>query len=436
MGILSWLKRLGAALRRLWGRAREGKGLGVGELARRLGVPEERLSLSPVYRACPVRKRGGGTRLLHVPEDELKDLQRRILRRLLKRLRCHPAAKGFQPGESIVTHAKLHARRAVVVRLDLRDFFPSTGARRVYAYFRRVGWNRPASSLLMTLCTHQGGLPQGAPTSPRLSNLLNYRLDRRLAAMAARLGAHYSRYADDMTLSLDQDDRDRVRYFIRFVRRAAAEEGYRVHGRKKLRIRRRHQQQRVTGLVVNEGVRLPRQTRRWLRAVEHHLRTGRAATLTPAQLAGWQAFRRMVEGERRPAAPPTLTQPLAPPPGPAGAWALVAMQRDGRPVPVGVPAEGITPTEWDFGPGELRITQGGHGERAACAVDTLADPPRITITPVAGPDSGVAVQGIFRLEGDKLTVCVAEPGRPLPADFTSAPESGRTVYHLRALAPR
>jgi RNA-directed DNA polymerase len=426
MGIRAWLGRLASALRRLWQGFREGRGLGVAELARRLGVPESRLSLTPSYQARQVPKRSGGTRLLHVPDDDLKDLQRRILRRLLKRLRCHPAAKGFQPGESIVTHANLHAGRAVVVRLDLRAFFPSTGWNRVYQYFCRIGWNRLAARLLTNLCTHEGGLPQGAPTSPRLSNLLNYRLDARLTAMAARLGAHYSRYADDITLSFDRDNRDRIRYFIRFVKRATAAEGYRMHGRKKMRIRRRHQQQRVTGLVVNAGVRLPRQTRRWLRAVEHHLRSGRPATLTPEQLAGWQAFRQMVERQSRPV--PVRA-------GLDGAWVLVAMQRDGRVIPVNLPAEGIAPAEWTFAVGELRIVSGGHEERSGCRVDATADPPRITIRPTGSDDTG-SVQGIFRLEGDRLTICVSDPGRPPPGDFASAPESGQTVYHLRALASR
>ncbi|MBI1913545.1 MAG: TIGR03067 domain-containing protein [Planctomycetes bacterium] len=365
----------------------------------------------------------------------MKDLQRRILRRLLKRLRCHAAARGFQPGESIVTHATLHAGRAVVLRLDLRDFFPSTGSSRVYQYFRRIGWNRPAARLLTNLCTHQGGLPQGAPTSPRLSNLLNYRLDARLAAMAARLGAHYSRYADDITLSFGQDDRDRIRYIIRFVKRAAADEGYRVHGRRKLRIRRRHQQQRVTGLVVNAGVRLPRQTRRWLRAVEHHLRTGRVATLTPEQFAGWQAFRQMVEGRPRTASPAPLPPPLVPVPVELdGAWVLVALQKNGHAIPVNMPAEGIGPAEWTFASGELRIAQGDHEERADCSVDASTEPPRITIRP-AGQEAGTA-QGIFRLEGDKLTICVSEEGQPLPSAIPSVPGTGWTVYHLRALARR
>src|SRR5262249_13528018 len=161
----------------------------------------------------------------------------------------------------------------------------------------------------------------------------NYRLDARLTAMAARLGAHYSRYADDITLSFDQNDRARIRSLTRFVKRVAADEGYRVHGRRKLRIRRQHQQQRVTGLVVNAGGRLPRELRRWLRGVEHPLRAGRSATLTAEQFAGWQAFRRMVERQARPtsahrradAAP--LTQPLASAVvGLDGAWVLVALQ--------------------------------------------------------------------------------------------------------------
>jgi hypothetical protein len=93
---------------------------------------------------------------------------------------------------------------------------------------------------------------------------------------------------------------------IRFVARVAAEAGYRLHGRKKLRIRRRHQQQNVTGLVVNAGVRLPRKTRRWLRAIEHHLRTNRLATLTPQQLAGWRALCHMVARQSGAAEQPEL----------------------------------------------------------------------------------------------------------------------------------
>jgi retron-type reverse transcriptase len=282
-------------LKNFWRWLRDGSGHGVEELARRLGCDVAELSaLQPSYREFTIPKRSGGKRRVSAPDDGLKKLQRQILRRLLGRLRCHPAATGFQKGESIVTNARRHTGQAVVVRLDLKNFFSSTSEARIWAYFRRLGWNWPATRILTRLCTHRGGLPQGAPTSPRLSNLVNFRLDARLAAMARKLGLRYTRYADDITVSFPADDKKRIRYLIRFVSRVAWAEGYVVHRRRKLHIRRRHQQQLVTGLVVNDRVHLPRKLRRWLRAVDHHLRTGRPASLTPEQQAGWWALQIMV----------------------------------------------------------------------------------------------------------------------------------------------
>jgi alpha,alpha-trehalase len=118
-------------------------------------------------------------------------LQRRILRRVLGKLNAHPAATGFERGMSIVTHAQHHVGTAVVVRMDLKDFFSSTPADRVREYFSQIGWDRDSAELLTKFCTHNGRLPQGAPTSPRLSNLLNYRMDARLAGLAEKLHAEY-----------------------------------------------------------------------------------------------------------------------------------------------------------------------------------------------------------------------------------------------------
>jgi RNA-directed DNA polymerase len=145
------------------------------------------------------------------------------------------------------------------------------------------------------LCTNRGYLPQGAPTSPRLSNLVNYGLDARLAGLAARHGAAYTRYADDMTFSFPLDDRTAIRAVIRGTKAILKEHGYALHMKHKLHIRRRHQQQVVTGLVVNDAVRLPRRTRRWLRAVEHRAANGGQATLGPAQLAGWRSLQDMID---------------------------------------------------------------------------------------------------------------------------------------------
>jgi len=283
------------ALVDVFGRLFKGDGHGVEELARRLDVSAVELSAArPNYRTFSMPKRSGGTRWIDVPEPGLKALQRRCLRRILARLRSHPNATGFERGHSIVTNAILHAGKAVVVRTDIRDFFPATRAGRVRRYFRCVGWNREAAGLLTRLCTYDGRLPQGAPTSPRLSNLVNYRMDARLAAMANHFGAAYTRYADDMTLSFEQDDRDAVHGAIRMMKLVLNDFGYRLHQRRKLQIRRRHQQQFITGLVVNARVNLPRVTRRRLRAIEHHLRTNRPATLTARQFAGWQALREMI----------------------------------------------------------------------------------------------------------------------------------------------
>jgi retron-type reverse transcriptase len=300
MGLLNWLLK--------------GRGHGVEELARRLGIEEPRLRrIEPDYRSFTVPKRSGGERRILAPEPELKQVQRRILRRVLGRLKSHPAAMGFERGRSIVTNARPHAGQAVVLRFDLVDFFPSTGTGRMRDYFRRIGWNRPAAALLVRLSTHEGGLPQGAPTSPRLSNLVNYRLDARLAGIATRLGGSYTRYADDITISLAHDVPAKIRFVRRQVRHIVEAQGYRVHTRKKLSIRRRHQRQSVTGLVVNERVRLPRETRRWLRAVEHRLQRDRRGpldghwpssgrfpkrpTLTRAQLEGWRALQAMIQSQ-------------------------------------------------------------------------------------------------------------------------------------------
>ena len=284
MGLVALLRRLFA-----------GRGHGVEELAERLGVSVEDLqATSPLYREFTIPKRAGGTRKITAPDTYLKGLQRRILRRLLNRLSCHSQATGFERGRSIVTNALPHVGKAVIIRMDLQDFFPTTSERRVRDYFRKIGWNRDAAAVLTRLCTYEGGLPQGAPTSPRLSNLVNRRLDARLAGLARKFGATYTRYADDITFSLDTDDHAEIGAIIRMTKRIVAEEGYRLHHRRKLHIRRQYNQQLVTGIVVNETANLPRRTRRWLRAVEHRAANGRDTTLSPAQLAGWRALQEMV----------------------------------------------------------------------------------------------------------------------------------------------
>jgi RNA-directed DNA polymerase len=279
-----------------WLRAKLGRGRDLHELARVLGVSLEELeNLGPEYRETFIPKKRGGTRQLFIPRPNLKKMQRRLLHRLLDRLRAHPAATGFERGKSIVHNAAPHLGQQVLIKMDIVDFFPSIAAARVDAYFRRIGWNAQAAALLVRLCTHQNGLPQGAPASPRLANLTHFRFDAWVAHHVNRRRGVYTRYADDITISFPKDYPRRVRGTIQFVRPVAKQLGLRIHACGKLRILRPHQQQRVTGLVVNAKVQLPRRVRRFLRAVEHHLRTGRTASLSPAQLKSWQALQKMID---------------------------------------------------------------------------------------------------------------------------------------------
>jgi retron-type reverse transcriptase len=299
-------------------------GLGPGELARRLGVSVDVLKSVPLdYEHFTISKRKRGTRQISAPNERLKQTQRLILRRLLDRLNSHPAAVGFQKRQSIATNALYHVGAEVVLRMDIVHFFASTTSDRVRAYFYGIGWGQEAADILLPLCTYQQSLPQGAPTSPRLSNLVNYEVDARLDGWARKVGANYSRYADDLTFSFTNlqappvssfaqnpktlepvskllQDHDLVAVTIRMTKKILAEYGYKLHQKRKLNIRRRHQQQRVTGLVVNDKVALPRQRRRWLRAVQHHMETGLPATLTADQLAGWRALENMIHTQTQP----------------------------------------------------------------------------------------------------------------------------------------
>lgn len=279
----------------------------LNELARRLGVSSQELqSVDPQYRNFTIKKRSGMSRQIAAPNPELKSLQRKILRRLLARLSTHPSATGFQPGISFVDNARCHQSQRIIIRVDLVDFFPSIPATKVQAYFEKIGWSRKAAKLLTRLTTHDGMLPQGAPTSPRLSNLVNYDLDVALTRVIARLDPHaiYTRYADDITISSSDPDFD-VHRAIRLILMVVRFHGYRPHIDKKFDVRRSHQRQTVTGLVVNQGVNLPREKRRWLRAVRHRSKLkdaggylGPAPTLSEEQLQGWKSLQAMISRRR------------------------------------------------------------------------------------------------------------------------------------------
>lgn len=291
------------------------RGKNTRELAEWLQTPRAELfAIAPAYHEFTIPKKSGGVRLIQAPSPELKKIQRRILRRLLAGLKSHSAAVGFEQGKSIVTGARQHTGKAIVLHFDIIDFFPSTSRTRVYSYLRRIGWNRRVAKLLCRLVTHENSLPQGAPTSPRLSNLINYLMDHCIAEFAASLDGTYTRYADDITISFSDPDCD-LEEIIDGVFQYIRWNGYRPHLGKKLRVSRRSQRQSVNGLVVNERVNLPRERRRWLRSVKHRAKANGnpiattspdgqrrlpqpEPSISPEELKGWLALEKMIQNQR------------------------------------------------------------------------------------------------------------------------------------------
>mgnify|MGYP002632972039 CR=1 FL=1 len=271
----------------------------LNELGLRLGVSRAVLErFEAAYRTAKIPKPRGGVRRLEIPDDETKKLQRTILRRLLMALDVHPFACGFEQGTSIVDAATPHEGRWVVVKMDIRRFFESTTSARIHTYFQGIGWDATSAEVLLRLTTWNGHLPQGAPTSPKISNLVNAPLDEALHRLARRHHGAYSRYADDITMSFDIRRGRVIRGLTQVVRRILKSYGYTMHGGAKLKILRQNQRQQVLGLVVNEKTALPRKTRRWLRAVRHHARVGRLTSLSEQQLNGWESLLTMVETQR------------------------------------------------------------------------------------------------------------------------------------------
>lgn len=239
------------------------------------------------YRPHLQPKRDGTLRLIEEPKPILKRLQRRILHDLLDKAPPHCDAFGFCAGRSCPQAAARHAGEAMVLCFDLAGFFPSIAQHRVYGLFRTFGYPATVSRHLAGLCTavtppdllshpdladrdrlSSRHLPQGAPTSPALANLVAFTLDVRLSALARSLDASYTRYADDITFSGDARITGPL---LRTVPEIIRDCGFALNPAK-TRAQPHHHRQTVTGLVVNQHLNLPRADYDRLKAAVHRLR--------------------------------------------------------------------------------------------------------------------------------------------------------------------
>jgi hypothetical protein len=272
------------------------------------------------YVRFTIPKRDGTERPIWAPKKRLKAAQRWILHHIVERLPVHGAAQGFLVGRSILSNAQVHENPRVLLKMDIKEFFPTVTWRRAKGVFRRAGYRDGISTLLALICTEapreivtvEGKtyyvslgprcLPQGAPTSPAITNALCLRLDRRLAGLAAKYGWRYTRYADDLTFSLPQEHTGppKLGAMMGCVTRIVAGEGFEIK-QEKTRVHRSGGRQSVTGLVVNgDGPpRTTRKLRRQLRSAIHKLKTGKPLQdgESLARLTGYAAFVHMTNPE-------------------------------------------------------------------------------------------------------------------------------------------
>jgi hypothetical protein len=246
------------------------------------------------YRPFTIAKDDGRARRILAPSPALKQLQRRLLDQILSPLPVHGCATAFRCGSSIVHNAQCHARQTLIATVDLRDFFESTWGGRVRAFFMRQGWDGDALATLMRLCVYRDGLPQGAPTSPCLSNLVNVTLDERLAHVAERARAVYTRYGDDLTFSWSTECVPGG--FLSTVEDCLHAAGYEIQRRKGWRVSHIRERPCITGLVLaGEGrVRAP-WAWRWRRLWWRLLSWWWPDQVVAAKLAGYKGLLRMLK---------------------------------------------------------------------------------------------------------------------------------------------
>jgi retron-type reverse transcriptase len=199
-------------------------------------------------------------RKLDLPSKKLKYIQRYILDNILYRVDVHDAAHGFVPGKSTISNARVHVGNEFVAKLDMRDFFPTITAQRVYGLFRSFGYNKSISFTLTKVCTYNGSLPQGAPTSPYISNLICRKLDYRISTLCKKNNLNFSRYADDITISGGR----KVKKVLPIIKDIIKNEGFSINDEKTKILHNSHKQ-KVTGVVVNQKVSIPKSFYRNLR---------------------------------------------------------------------------------------------------------------------------------------------------------------------------
>lgn len=219
------------------------------------------------YRTFPLKKKDGTDRIISAPRVYLKVIQWWILDNILNQIKTPDYVFGFSKGKSIQDNAQYHAGSSHILNVDIKSFFNTVTSKQAYRIFVQLGYERITAITLARLCTLDGCLPQGAPTSPSIANFVLAEVDMRLQALALEKGMKYSRYADDLTFSsseyISTDFLEQVDATIKaagFELKAAKTRYAGTGGRRE-----------VTGLISGEFVQPPLEWRKRNRSRLHRL---------------------------------------------------------------------------------------------------------------------------------------------------------------------
>lgn len=259
------------------------------ELSKLIGVKTEKISYvlyilkqGDRYKSFAIPKRNGGVRNIVAPQDDLKKIQRKLARFLYNthsefiknnNIKAN-ISHGFEKNKSIITNAKIHKNKKYVLNLDIQDFFPSFNFGRVRGFFMKskmFKFSEEMATLIAQLTCYKGALPQGAPTSPIISNLIFNIIDIRILPLAKKYKLHYTRYADDLTFSTNEKEfGNNESKFELELTKLINESGFEIN-KEKTRLQYYYSRQEVTGLTVNKKVNVNKQFIKLTRAMAHEL---------------------------------------------------------------------------------------------------------------------------------------------------------------------
>lgn len=263
------------------------------------------------YSSFYIKKKSGKLREINEPVFSLKIVQRWILRSILEKVKCSEYSYGFSKskhGKDLddnnddgkaksqspqLAVALNHRNNLYLLKLDIKDFYPSITGEMVYYQFREIGYNEQVSNLLKNICTWKDSLPQGAPTSAYLANLICRRMDARIAGYCNKHNIAYTRYADDLMFS--SDDRGALHHTYAVVKHIVEDEGFLLNTDKTCFVGNKSRKE-VLGITINDkNCHTPKEMKRNVRAMIHHaVATGDYSDLM--RIRGYISYISSVEG--------------------------------------------------------------------------------------------------------------------------------------------